>query len=192
MVSRLRALGLVLVMALGWGPGASAQGEALPVTPGAGAYLPAAADLGADWQEVSQTRIAPGPQLFAEGVKAVYGGPHGSPAFIYVWLARDETKMDGAWDATTEFLNAKQAQYAPQIDVARLHELARLNLPAGCTGAVRIEGLDGDQNFPAGLTLCAVAPDVIIMTIVSGTLGEDSGYLASDALLELALGAGSG
>jgi hypothetical protein len=191
-MSLMRVLAILLLLALGWGSSVSAQGEVPPVTPRAGSFLPSAADLGSDWQEISQAGSAPTPELFAEGVKAVYGGPDGSRALVYVWVTRDDTTTVGrSWDVTVDFLNSKLAQYASQFDAPAVQALQELEPPAGCAEAARAEGLDPDQNFPGGLTLCAVEPDVIIMTIVSGTLNADSGYLASDALVELALEARS-
>ena len=76
MRSHMRVLAIMVLLAFGCNTGVAAQGETLPVTLGAGAYLPSASDLGPDWQEISQAGIAPGPELFAEGVKAVYGGPY--------------------------------------------------------------------------------------------------------------------
>ncbi len=56
--------------------------------------------------EPGQT-IAPGPELFAEGVKAVYGGPAGSRAVVYVWLTHqgDQTTRR-SWQAITEFMGS--------------------------------------------------------------------------------------
>src|SRR3954464_4488616 len=44
---------------------------------GRGRYLPAAEASGDGWIETSRAGIAPGPELFREGVRAVYGGPEG-------------------------------------------------------------------------------------------------------------------
>jgi hypothetical protein len=99
---------------------------------------------------------------------------------VYVWITHDDaTNVRRAWDVTADFLNSKVAQYTSQFEA-----------PAGCAEGARAESLSPDPNFPSGLTLCAVDPDVITMTIVSGALGEDSGYLASNALVELALATG--
>jgi hypothetical protein len=65
-------------------PSVAAQDdEILPVTPGAGQYLPATVDLGPNWVDVWQSGIDPGAELFKEGVKAVCGGPDGSRAIVY-------------------------------------------------------------------------------------------------------------
>jgi hypothetical protein len=91
---------------------ARAQNDGLlPVTPGAGRYLPAAEALGDGWIETSRAGIAPGPELFREGVRGVYGGPEGTRALVYVWLTQaGETARQGAWDTTAAFLINKSQQ----------------------------------------------------------------------------------
>ncbi|MFT4040606.1 MAG: hypothetical protein QM692_20670, partial [Thermomicrobiales bacterium] len=71
-------------------------------------------------------------------------------------------------------------------------EIDNLAPPEGCVESSRADGVDPNSQYPAGLTLCAVDPDVIILAIVSGELGDESGYLAADTLIALALGAGEG
>ena len=69
------------------GSPATAQTGPLPVTPGAGAYLPAAEAIGDGWREIGRRGIAPGPALFREGAKAVDGGPHGARAVLVTWVS---------------------------------------------------------------------------------------------------------
>ncbi|HEU0114056.1 MAG TPA: hypothetical protein VFQ80_05245 [Thermomicrobiales bacterium] len=166
-----------------------AQSDTLPVTPGAGAYLPAAADLGAGWVEIWRGGIAPGPELFREGVKAVYGGPAGARAIVFVWITLDSpTVVRRSWEATTEIFNDDRLEFANDYDRAAAKNLDALKPPAGCVEATRAEGAASKQQFPGGLTLCAVDPDVIVLGIVSGALVGKQGHLASDALVEMALG----
>lgn len=165
-----------------------AQGAALPVTPGAGKYLPAAADLGPGWADVWRGGIAPGADLFREGVKAVYGGPEGARAVVFVWLTQDSgTTSRRAWASTTQLFDSYRDLFAGAADPSAASRLAPLPAPAGCAEATRAEGPDARLLFPGGLTLCAVDPDVIILAIASGAIDGKQGHAASDALVELAL-----
>ncbi len=163
----------------------------LPVTPGAGRYLPAAEAIGDGWIETSRAGIAPGPELFREGVRGVYGGPEGTRALVYVWLTQaGETARKGAWDTTAAFLINKSQQWAADTSSLQVGAASTPSPLPGCTDLGRAEGVDPDSQIPGGLTLCAVDPDVIVLTIVSGELDGVSGAQASDALVEIALGAG--
>jgi hypothetical protein len=165
-----------------------AQEDTLPVTPGAGQYLPAASDLGAGWVEIWRGGIAPGPELFKEGVKAVYGGPEGARAIVFVWVTLDNaTVVRRSWEATTQIFDDYRLEFANDYDRAAAKDLAALPPPHGCVEATRAEGAASKQQFPGGLTLCAVDPDVIVLGIVSGTLDGKQGHVASDALIEMAL-----
>jgi hypothetical protein len=77
------------------------------------------------------------------------------------------------------------------VDVAMLQQIAAVEPPAGCTAAFRTEGIDAGQNFAAALALCAVDPDVITLTIFAETLGDEPGYLGSDAPVQLTLASGA-
>jgi len=163
----------------------------LPVTPGAGRYLPTAEAIGDGWIETSRAGIAPGPELFREGVRAVYGGPEGARVLVYVWLTQDgETARQGAWDTTAAFLLTKSQQWAADTSSLQVGAASTPSPLSGCTDLGRAEGVDPDSQIPGGLTLCAVDPDVIVLTIVSGKLDGVRGSQASDALLQIALEAG--
>lgn len=169
---------------------AAQDDEVLPVTPGAGKYLPAADDLGPGWSKTWETGIDPGADLFKEGVVAVYGGDNGSRAIVYAWVIQDSsTAVRRSWESTTELLKNQRYEWASDYNYSEADTIDSLDPPAGCVESSRAEGSNPDSRFPAGLTLCAVDPDVIILAIVSGELSENTGYLASDALIALALGA---
>jgi hypothetical protein len=168
--------------------GAVQDDEVLPVTPGAGKYLPAASDLGPGWSKIWEAGIDPGADLFQEGVKAVYGGANGSRAVVYAWVIQDSTTaVRRSWESTAELLGNQRYEWASDYDWSQADEIDSLDPPAGCVESSRDEGTDPNSQFPAGLTLCAVDPDVIVLTIVSGELADESGYLASDTLVQLAL-----
>ena len=169
---------------------AAQDDEVLPVTPGAGKDLPAADDLGPGWSKTWETGIDPGADLFKEGVVAVYGGDNGSRAIVYAWVIQDSsTAVRRSWESTTELLKNQRYEWASDYNYSEADTIDSLDPPAGCVESSRAEGSNPDSRFPAGLTLCAVDPDVIILAIVSGELSENTGYLASAALIALALGA---
>jgi hypothetical protein len=162
--------------------------DPLPVTPGAGRYLPEATDLGPGWVSIWQAGIDPGADLFKEGVKAVYGGDTGSRAVVYAWVIQDSTTaVRRSWEATAELLSSQRYEWASDYDWSQASEIDGLEPPSGCVESSRAEGSNADSQYPAGLTLCAVDPDVIVLTIVSGELDGESGYLASDALIRISL-----
>lgn len=170
--------------------GAVQNEDPLPVTPGAGRFLPAAQDLGPDWVDVWQSGLDPGADLFKEGVVSVYGGRAGSRAVVYAWVIQDSTTaVRRSWEETADFLATQRYEWASDYDWSQASEIDRLPPPQGCVESSRAEGSNPDSRFPAGLTLCAVDPDIIVLAIVSGGLGDQSGYLASDALIQLALNA---
>lgn len=171
---------------------ASAQDdEILPVTPGAGRYLPVAADLGPNWVDVWQSGIDPGAELFKEGVKAVYGGPDGSRAIVYAWVIQDSTTaVRRSWEETADLMGNSRYEWASDYDFSQASEIDILPPPAGCVESSRAEGVDPDSQYPAGLTMCAVDPDIILLTIVSGEIEGETGYRSSDLLIQKSLAAG--
>lgn len=170
---------------------AAQDDDILPVTPGAGQYLPAASDLGPNWVDVWQSGIDPGAELFKEGVKAVYGGPDGSRAIVYAWIIQDSTTaVRRSWEETANLMGNARYEWASDYDFSQASEIDILPPPEGCVESSRAEGVDPDSQYPAGLTMCAVDPDVILLTIVSGELDGETGYLTSDLLIQKALTAG--
>jgi hypothetical protein len=186
---------LVVSIAAGLVPAGIARAQSgglLPVTPGAGRYLPSAEAIGDGWREVSQAGIAPGPEFFREGVRAVYGGPDGTRALVYAWLTQDgEAAQQGAWEQTAAFFGTRIQLWAANVSSVQENEAGTPSPLAACSNVRQAEGVDPDTQFVGGFTLCAVDPDVIVLTIVSGELDGASGSEASDALLRIALEAGS-
>ncbi len=194
MLSRWLIFGLAFLLTLAPSLALAAQDdEVLPVTPGAGKYLPADTDLGPGWTKTWEAGIDPGADLFKEGVVAVYGGNSGSRAIVYAWVIQDSTTaVRRSWEAAADLLQDQRYEWASDYNYSEADMIDGLEPPEGCVESSRAEGSNPDSKFPAGLTLCAIDPDVIVLTIVSGNLGEESGYLASDALVQLALEAGKG
>lgn len=172
-------------------PAVAQDDDILPVTPAAGQYLPNVEDLGPNWTDIWQSGIDPGAELFKEGVKAVYGGPDGSRAIVYAWIIQDSTTaVRRSWEETAELMGSARFEWASDYDFSQANEIDILPPPAGCVESSRAEGVDPDSQYPAGLTMCAVDPDVILLTIVSGQLAGETGYLSSDLLIQKSLEAG--
>ncbi len=181
---------IVLVSVSPIGSVVAQDDEVLPVTPGAGQYLPDASTLGPGWVNVWQAGIDPGADLFKEGVMGVYGGDAGSRAVVYAWVIQDSTTaVRRSWEATAELLSSQRFEWASDYDYSQASDIDGLEPPPGCVESSRAEGMSPDSQFAAGLTLCAVDPDVILLTIVSGELDGETGYLASDALIQTVLAA---
>ena len=180
---------LVLLLALGAIGTTLAQGE--PGAGGVGRYLPPAETLGPGWLVVHADDPQPSPGLFREGAKVAYGGPAGARAVVFAWVLADERSLPQAWAAAGDLMGRYQAAFAPEAAATdpRLPEAA----PPGCAAATRAEGVDPASEFPAGLTLCAVGSEAIILAVVSGDLGPARGAAAADRLVGVALAAaGSG
>jgi hypothetical protein len=187
------ALGLALLLTLlPFHVLALQEEDPLPVTPGAGRFLPSAQDLGPDWVEVWQSGLDPGADLFKEGAVTVYGGSAGSRAVVYAWVIQDSTTaVRRSWEETVDLLNDQRYEWASDYDWSQADVIDRLPAPDGCVEASRAEGGNPDSQYPAGLTLCAIDPDVIVLAIVSGELEGETGYLSSDLLIQKALRAGA-
>ena len=63
-----------------------------------------------------------------------------------------------------------------------------MDAPAGCVEAKRIEGIENFVLLPAGGTMCAIDPDVILIAVVLGDFADQSGVAASDAVIGVVLG----
>lgn len=159
-------------------------------------YVPAPEALGEGWAVADRFDPVPTPTLFREGVKVVYAGPAGARAVLFAWVTReDAAAARGAWEATGVLLDRYRGEIAADLSFATTERLGTLDPPPGCVEARRAEGASGVFGFPAGLTLCAVEPDVVLLAVVSGQLAGERGYRAADALIAAALasaGAGDG
>ncbi|MFT4039416.1 MAG: hypothetical protein QM692_14605, partial [Thermomicrobiales bacterium] len=111
---------------------AAQDDDALPVTPGAGKYLPMAADLGPGWTKVWEAGIDPGADLFKEGVKAVYGGDNGSRAVVYAWVIQDSTTaVRRSWESTADLLGNQRYEWASDYDWSQAKEIDNIAPPDG-------------------------------------------------------------
>jgi hypothetical protein len=193
-VRRKIVLGIgALALLLSGGLPAVAQGGWPPPGSAVGRYVPPATALGAGWVVVDASDPKPSPALFRGGAKVVYGGPAGARAVLFAWVVADERKLPDAWASARQLWERYRAAFAADAASAPLRPAAPP--PPGCTAAARAEGRDPASEFPAGLSLCAVGTEAIVLAVVSGDLGTENGTAASDRLVRLALAgaaAGSG
>ena len=176
---------LALLMAAGR-PTAAQEGTPPPAS-AVDRYVPAATALGPGWVIVHRDDPRPSPELFRAGAKAAYGGPNGARAVVFAWIVADERAAPRAWAAASQLMEGYRSEFAPEADASALLRL-QAAAPPGCAAVARAEGIDPASEFRAGLTLCAVGAEAIVLAVVSGDLGSAGGATASDYLVELAVG----
>jgi len=193
---RLRVLTLGFVVALtvtAVGLPARAAQETPEAGPNASRFLPEAAVFGDGWERTDQAGIEIPSDIFREGSMAIYAGPSGSRIVVMALLATDSrVAVRQSWEEATKRFDEYRYSVASNADYELAQRLEGLEPTAGCVEAKRAEGSDRYFGFTSGLTMCAVDPDIIVTAVVSGTLGKDVGYAASDAVVTEALQAGGG
>ncbi len=181
------ALGLVTSSGLSWSWRAvDAQQETPTVAAGkaSGGYLPDVAVFGKGWEETDRAGLDVPSDIFREGAYAVYGGPSGARIVVIAYLATDtRVAVRQSWETATEQFDTSRYRLASNYDYEQAERLEALEPPNGCVEAKRAEGSDDQFGFTAGLTMCAVDPDVIVIAMVSGEVEGESGYAASDAVI---------
>ena len=155
---------------------------------GSSRYFPEAAALGEEWTQERTSGLQVPSDVFREGAIAIYSGPASARAVVLVFLATDSrVAVRQSWELATETFDEYRYQVAVDYDYELEERLEGLEPPMGCVEAKRVEGSDRGFGFLAGITMCAIDPDVILLAIVTGSLGDESGYAASDALVGTAL-----
>jgi hypothetical protein len=84
-------------------------------------------------------------------------------------------------------MSSARYEWAADYDWSQASEIDILDPPPGCVESSRAEGVDPDSQYPGGLTMCAIEPDIILLAIVSGRLEGNTGYLSSDLLIQKAM-----
>jgi hypothetical protein len=186
----MKAVVILLVVAtvvIGATPGAAQEPTPEP-GPEAAERLPDAGTLGNGWSLI--TTISPdvlspygfqmSPDVFREGATAVYGGANGARAIVVVLLLTEtRVAVRKSWEDANDLVGTLTNQV--REDYQQQEALDTMDPPAGCVEAKRVEGVAEDQ-FTVGATLCAADPDIVILTVVSGSLDDLSGVPASDQL----------
>lgn len=128
------------------------------------------------------------PDVFREGAAGVYVGPDGSRIVIVsLLITENRVAIRQSWEDATKLLDAVGTRSS--TDYTRDKVLKTMEAPTGCVEAKRIEGIENFVLLPVGGTMCAVDPDGILIGIVLGQFGEQTGVAASDAVIGVALGA---
>jgi hypothetical protein len=154
----------------------------------AAAYLPAAARFGDGWSLSRAAALDVDVDAFREGAMAALTGPDGTRVLAAVLLVtQDRVAIRRSWEAALSLFD----NYSGELEyvTGRDDELSGEPPPSGCIEAKRIDGtarqLGIDTGIPMGVTLCAAEPDLIVLTVVSGTVFELGGFAASDAIASL-------
>lgn len=147
--------------------------------------------LGTGWTLLDEAPLTDlDPAVFTSGDVSTWGGPDGARARIVRYEVADTTSaVRRSWDAAGSAFESYRAEIDTDFDYGRERELTPLPLPDGCSDGRRIYGVEvlGGDAFPVGLTLCAADPNVILLVYASGTIGDRTGYEASDAVVARAL-----
>lgn len=145
--------------------------------------LPEAEAIAPGWTLV-QT-IEPNVQgtAFAEVVRAAYGGPAGEHASITLFRhANDRRSILQAWEeAQDEYSNAFNFSVDLDNPWASQGELNSGVPPEGFADAVRAEGVDKWFAYQSGIGLYAIEPDLIVLVVVVGPVGDDRKIVLSAA-----------
>lgn len=153
-------------------------------------YLPAAGTFGDGWEQTEEAALEVPSDIFREGSYAVYGGPGGARVAILVYLATDNrVAVRQSWETATETFDRYRYALAEDYDYQQIERLEAMEPPTGCVEAKRAEGRDSRFGYTAGLTMCAVDPDVIVLAAASGVVAGEDGYIASDNVVAAALDA---
>ena len=150
--------------------------------------LPDAAAFGAGWTMPKPPVASVPSTAFRDGAVATYGGADGRRILLTVLLlSRDTVAIRRGWEEAGERFD----DFGSRLDHERNREEELLSVPPppGCVEAKRIDGTDEDDGFDAGVTLCAADPDVVLLAVVWGDIGDQRGYVASDLVVSTALGA---
>ena len=194
MVMRILLVCCVILGAGLWATRPTAAAQETPVPEAgeeSGRYLPDAEVFGEGWDRTKEIGLQVPSDIFREGAMASYGGARGARIVVIVLLSTDSrVAIRQGWEQATETFDQYRYALASDYDYEQAERLEALEPPAGCVEAKRAEGTDRQYSFVAGLTMCAVDPDVILLATASGELNDEMGYAASDAVIDAALEAG--
>lgn len=190
----MKALSVIIlgvVMILGGHPARAAQETpAAEAGPESGRFLPDATAFGSDWSQTDESGLEVPSDIFREGSIGVYAGPSGARIAILAFLATDSrVAIRQSWEEATEWFDRYRYALAENYDYQQLERLEAMEPPPGCVEAKRAEGTDSRFGFTAGVTMCAIDPDVIVLAVASGDVRDNSGFAASDEVIAAAIAA---
>ena len=153
-------------------------------------YLPEAIAFGDGWTVFNEYVPGADGAVFSDSSGAIYVGPAGARIKVDVYVNQPgRAALQRSWEDVTAVYDQWQTGYQPQ---AELDRLAAIPFPDGCVDVKRAEGdRTGFWTMPDGITLCAVDPNVTILVVAAGAVGELSGVAASDQVTSIAYATGS-
>lgn len=169
---------------------ALAQDEDIEPKPASSSFLPDAIEIGDDWVEIRRYGLDLPTDLFREGSAATYGGPQGARIAVLAFLTTDtQVAVRRSWEAATERFDSYRYAVASDYDYGQVEVIDAMPPPPGCAESRRAEGTDDKFGVVAGLTMCAIDPDVIVIVVVSGEAMGTTGTDASDTMISLSVAA---
>lgn len=181
---------LVVALVMGWSAPVAARQETPEAGPDAVRFFPEASVFGDGWSQIDQRGVQVPSDIFRQGAVVTYAGPIGARIVVISLLQTDtRVAVRQSWEEATKTFDQYRYSWASNSDYELGQRLEAMEPPAGCVEAKRAEGSDREFGFTAGITMCALDPDVILLAGVSGTLGEEAGYAASDLVIAEALAA---
>jgi hypothetical protein len=127
------------------------------------------------------------PDSFREGAAGIYLGPQGARViFVSLLATSSHVAVRKSWDDASKLLDEGGSMTSQ--DYTKVQDLSTVPPPNGCVEAKRTEGTENFTGLLSGGTMCAIDPDIILIAITFGSVGQDSGVAASDAVIEAALG----
>jgi hypothetical protein len=188
---------LVLLLTLAMISAAPARAQEPTPEPGpdAAKMLPDATGFGDGWllnETVNPDLLARfsfemTPDVFREGAAGIYVGPNGSRIVVVsLLITENRVAIRQSWEDATKLLDAVRTRTT--TDFTHDQTLETMEAPNGCVEAKRIEGIENIALLPAGGTMCAIDPDVILIAVVLGDYADQSGVAASDAVIGVVLG----
>jgi hypothetical protein len=184
----MRAWTIALIILVALAPGTFARQAVQDQT--ALDRLPSTESIGPGWSVLTADAAAVTDlaSAFRDLATANYGGPNGARAYVVVLLvAEGMTAVRDAWELSNGYFDNYRLNTDYEFDSEE--SLEGRPLPEGCADARRTFGTDEvlGEVFPVGISLCAADPDMIILAYASGEVDGQTGYLASDRLVELVL-----
>ncbi|CAN5454717.1 hypothetical protein BH09CHL1_BH09CHL1_07630 [soil metagenome] len=188
---KFRILSFLVALLICFQSGAVALAQDPTPEPGddASEFLPDAEALGNGWtlSQIVSPDVTGGyyfemsPDVFREGASGVYLGPDGARVIMIALLLTDSrVAVRQSWEDATGLFDMFRG--TTDYDYEREEALESLDPPAGCVEAKRTEGADTIYMVPAGTTMCAIDPDIVLIVMVSGAVGELTGTEAADSI----------
>ena len=131
------------------------------------------------------TDLAP---AFRDVAAATYGGPNGARAYVAdLLVAEGMTAVRDSWELSNHYFHHYDDHTDTEYGSEDTLKIGRCQRDVPMDGGHLAPTKRWGEDFPVGISLCAADPDMIILTYASGEVDGQTGYLASDRLVELVL-----